>query len=132
MQYQVVLATILGTLLFPFGLAFAVEPEVVRIRMLADEQGELAEVQLNGEAIGPSEDGKRTRLDVLTSRIRALVQDDKGRPRETEFEVELEYPPALKYQYVIDVIRSISGYRTKNGEVVILVKRIKFVPFKVK
>jgi hypothetical protein len=132
MQYQVVLAAIFGTLLFPLCLAFAVEPQVVRIRMLADEQGELAEIKLSGEAIEPSDDGKRTRLDVLTSRIRALVEEDKGRPRETEFEAELEYPPALKYQHVVDVIRAISGYRTKSGEVVILVKRIKFVPFKAK
>lgn len=94
-------------------------PIVVRLR--ANENGELAAVQLNAKTLG-----QQYVFEQLRAEIRAIIGDERG-PGIAEPEVELDCDYDLKYKYVIDAITAVSGYRISGtDEVKRLIEKIRF------
>ena len=125
MRHTFLMTILLGVFVIGSPPVRAEEPHVIRISMTADAEGGLAELALDGDTIARPKDGKRTRLDVLHSRIRSLDERSMGR---RDFEAELRCDKNLQYRHVIEVITAISGYRANPSDkkVVVLIEKIKF------
>jgi biopolymer transport protein ExbD len=105
------------------------EPTVppMKIRMTADGAGKLSSLKLN-EAVFPAGDAG---FDGIRSKISKIITDaggaGPGGVRETA-EVELDCDFNLKYEYVIQAITAVSGYKQADGTLVRLVEKVKFSP----
>ncbi|MBX3424477.1 MAG: biopolymer transporter ExbD [Pirellulales bacterium] len=99
------------------------ETPVIRVRLRAGENRELAGVELGDAAItGENPFGQ------LQARIRAMIDDSAG-PGSTDQEVELDCDYDLKYRYVINAITAISGYfEPGQKEPIKLIERVRFAP----
>ena len=100
------------------------ETPLIRVRLRAGENRELASVQLGDRRMEST-----TPFFELQQEIRGLVGDDAG-PSSSDQEVEIEADYDLKYRYVINAITAITGYTDANGEQHKLVERIRFAPVK--
>jgi biopolymer transport protein ExbD len=93
----------------------------LKLRMTADDQGELAAMALNDQPL----EG----FAALQERIIGLVGFDAGPiDMAAAAEVELDCDPQLKYRFVIQAISSLSGYITPDRRTVRLIEKIKFAP----
>jgi biopolymer transport protein ExbD len=100
----------------------ASETPLMKVRLRAGPDGELAGIQLNDLVIeGPAPFGQ------LHAKIRALVGDDAG-PGTSEQEVEIDADYDLKYQYTINAITAITGYHDDEGQEHKLVEKVRFAP----
>jgi len=94
----------------------------MKLRMQAGPDGQLARMQLNEQSFG-------TDFQQLHTYILDLVGSDAGPDAAMEgAEVELDCDYQLHYEYVIEAITAVSGYRTEDDEIVKLIERIKFSP----
>lgn len=108
----------------PLGAAAAAAPDEeqippIRIRLTAGEAG-LGSIAMNGTPVGSFEE--------LQERVIALVGLDSG-PNSIadKTEVELDCDFQLPYEYVVNAITAVSG-TVQDGQIIELVKKIKFAP----
>lgn len=85
----------------------------------ADEDGNLAGIQLNGNPIGSL---KEVRDEIMANMPAAPSADESGP------EVELDCSPNLKYGHTVEAITAVSGWVNERGDVVKLIEKIKFAP----
>jgi biopolymer transport protein ExbD len=92
----------------------------VRVTLSAGPDGSLAGIAMNGQPVGNFEE--------LRKRILALVGTDSGPNSLAErTEVELDCDYGLKYVNVVRAITAVSG-KVQDGQIVELIKKIKFTP----
>jgi len=109
----------------PLGVAAAATPDdqqvpPVRVKLSAGLDGALAGIAMNGQPVGDFED--------LRKRIISLVGTDSGPNSLAErTEVELDCDYGLKYVNVVRAITAVSG-KVQDGQIVELIKKIKFTP----
>ena len=109
----------------PIAAAAAAAPDdqqvpPVRVKLSAGPDGGLAGIAMNGTPVADFDD--------LRKRIIGLVGADSGPNSLAEkTEVELDCDYALKYANVVRAITAVSG-RVNNGQVVELIRKIKFTP----
>jgi biopolymer transport protein ExbD len=92
----------------------------IKLRLRADSTGQLAAIELNDNNLG-SDFGQ------LRSRILTLIGDTGGPSGEDGPELEIDTDYNLRYEYVVDAITSVSGYKV-GDEQVKLIQKIKFAP----
>jgi len=95
----------------------------MKVRMTADENGRLSSLKLNEYTFGTDAEG----FDALRRKVSSILSDAGGPSVRETAEVELDCDFDLKYQYVIQAITAVSGYK-QNGELVKLVEKVKFSP----
>jgi len=98
------------------------ETPLLKVRLRADADGELAGVQLNDNQFS----GENPFLQ-LHEEIRSMI-NDAGGPGSTDQEVEIEADYDLKYRYAMNAITAITGEIDDNGEQHKLVERVRFAP----
>lgn len=99
------------------------ETPVLKLRIRADDAGQLAGVELGELSFGNDPDA----FAQLHLHIRSLVADAAGPGAASDQEVELDCDYDLHYQYVMRAITAITGY-IENGQQHKLIERIKFAP----
>ena len=109
----------------PLGVAAAAAPDdqqvpPIRVKLSANPDDALAGITMNGQPVADFEE--------LRKRIVALVGTDTGPNSLAErTEVELDCDYGLKYVNVVRAITSVSG-KVQDGQIVELIKKIKFTP----
>ncbi len=109
----------------PLGVAAAAAPDdqqvpPVRVKLTAGVDGSLAGIAMNGQPVADFEE--------LRKRIIGLVGTDTGPNSLAErTEVELDCDYGLKYVNVVRAITAVSG-KVQDGQIVELIKKIKFTP----
>lgn len=109
----------------PLGAAAAAAPDdqqvpPVRVRLTANADGSLAGIAMNGTTVSDFEE--------LRKRVIGLVGTDTGPNSLAEkTEVELDCDYSLKYVNVVRAITAVSG-KVQDGQIVELIKKIKFTP----
>ncbi|NBW95371.1 MAG: biopolymer transporter ExbD [Planctomycetia bacterium] len=109
----------------PLGVAAAAAPDdqqvpPVRVKLAAGPDGSLASISMNGAPVADFED--------LRKRILGIVGTDTGPNSLAErTEVELDCDYGLKYVNVVRAITAVSG-KVQDGQIVELIKKIKFTP----
>jgi biopolymer transport protein ExbD len=109
----------------PLGAAAAAAPDdqqvpPVRVKLSAGADGSLASIAMNGTPVADFEE--------LRKRVIGLVGTDTGPNSLAErTEVELDCDYALKYVNVVRAITAVSG-KVQDGQIVELIKKIKFTP----
>ena len=102
-------------------------PPPMKVRMTADGSGRLNGLKLNETTFTANKAG----FEGVQSRISKILTDaggsGPGSVQETA-EVELDCDFNLKYEYVIQAITAVSGYKDAGGNVVKLVEKVKFSP----
>ena len=109
----------------PLGVAAAAaapddQQVVVRVKLSAGPDGGLAGITMEGKAVGDFEE--------LRKRILEIVGTDSGPnsiAERTEVEFDCDY--GLKYVNVVRAITAVSG-KVQDGQIVELIKKIKFTP----
>jgi biopolymer transport protein ExbD len=92
----------------------------VRVKLSAGPDGSLAGIAMNGTPV--------TDFDELRKRVLSLVGTDTGPNSLAErTEVELDCDYGLKYANVVRAITAVSG-KVQDGQIVELIKKIKFTP----
>ncbi|TWT72762.1 Biopolymer transport protein ExbD/TolR [Posidoniimonas polymericola] len=99
------------------------ETPTLRLRLAANDNGELASVQMGEKSFGNGPDA----FAQLHQYLRSIVQDDGGPGAGDEPEVEIDADYNLRYDYTIRAITAISGY-IENGDPHTLVEKIRFTP----
>jgi biopolymer transport protein ExbD len=94
----------------------------IKLRLRADAEGKLAAIELNENNLGV--DFQKLRGDILaivgtTAGPSPLAEGSKG----PEVEIDTDYN--LQYEYVVDAITAVSGYKV-GDEQVKLIQKIKF------
>lgn len=92
----------------------------MKVRLRADEAGNLVELSLN-DRVFPGAD----RFKQLHAQIAALVGEGS---LAASAEVELDADFRLKYEHVIEAITAVSGSVAADGQIIKLVEKIKFAP----
>lgn len=87
----------------------------VRVKLQAAENGQLSSIQMGNRAVAS--------IDALRAEVQQMLTADT-----TELEVELDCDQHLHYRHVVEAITAVTGYRNENGEVVDLVKKVRFTP----
>ena len=92
----------------------------LRVRLIADAEGQLAGIQFGERALSGFEE--------LTEEILAIIgpETDVGSLAESA-EVELDVDYNLRYEYVVEAITAVSG-RQEGDEIVRMIEKIKFAP----
>jgi biopolymer transport protein ExbD len=92
----------------------------VKIQLLANSNGELAEIRLGNRAIGSFKELRR--------QVRELCNVDRGPAGGGATpEVDIGFDYNLKYAYVMDAVTSISGYVADDKRTVIrMIDKIRF------
>jgi len=90
----------------------------LKLRMRADERGQLTSISLNEINLGQDFDALRENVVSLIGTSTPIDGDDGP-----EIEIDTDYN--LRYEYVINAITAVSGYKVGN-EVVKLIEKIKF------
>ena len=93
----------------------------ITIRLKATGSGGLANIQFGNRSLGG--DFPRLRQSIID-----IVGKDPGPGLLQSTEVELDCDYNLKYEYVVEAITAVSGYRTSDEKVHKLVEKIKFAP----
>lgn len=96
-------------------------PPIV-VRLTANPDGTLKSIYVSEQFV-PS-------FDALRAKVNSIVgAADRGPGAAgTGAEVEFDFDPDLLYEYVIEAITHVSGYRNERGDLVRLVEKIKFKP----
>ena len=92
----------------------------IKVRLRADANGNLADLQLNDRTFAGAD-----RFKQLHNYIAGTVGEGS---LAASAEVELDCDFGLKYEYVIEAITAVSGTATPDGQIVKLVEKIKFAP----
>ena len=92
--------------------------EPVRVRLVADTAGNLADILVGSHRLGP--DPQRLREQVI-----ALVGTAPTEQERENWEAVIDYDYHLKYQYTIDALTAIKGYLS-DDTMVPLIEKIYF------
>lgn len=111
----------------PLGVAAAAAPDdqqvpPIRVKMTAGASGELDQILMNGNPVADFDD--------LRKKVVSIVGTNTGPnslAEKTEVELDCEY--GLDYVNVVRAITAVSG-QVKDGQIVELIKKIKFSPLK--
>lgn len=98
------------------------ELPVFNLRMIADEEGNLAQLQLDSRVF-EGED----RFAKLHATIRGMIDDSGGPGTAEDQEVEINADYELRYDYVMRAITALSGY-LENGQRHQLIEKIRLTP----
>ncbi|HEY6564868.1 MAG TPA: biopolymer transporter ExbD [Pirellulaceae bacterium] len=90
------------------------------LRLVADDQGQLAGIQLNDIGFAT--------FSELHRHILGIVGSDAGPGLGAGAEVELDCDYDLRYAYVMEAITAILGDRQPDGTIVKLIEKIRFAP----
>jgi biopolymer transport protein ExbD len=111
----------------PLGAAAAAAPNdqlvpPISVKMTAAADGRLAGMTMNGSPVRDFDD--------LRNKVVGIVGTDTGPNSLAEnTEVELDCDYGLSYENVVQAITSVSGM-VRDGQIVELIKKIKFTPVK--
>ena len=111
----------------PLGAAAAAAPDdqlvpPIRVKITAAADGRLAGMTMNGSPVRDFAD--------LRTKVVSIVGTDTGPNSLAEnTEVELDCDYGLSYENVVQAITAVSGM-VRDGQVVELIKKIKFTPVK--
>lgn len=94
------------------------------LRLTANSEGDLTGIQLNDKAFNGFDD--------LHNHVIALVGGDQPDSFRESTEIEIDADYQLRYEYVIQAITAVTGYRTPENEIVKLIEKIRFSPPKAK
>ena len=109
----------------PLGAAAAAAPDdqqvpPVRVRLTANGGGSLAGIAMTGAAVADFEELRR--------KVGGLVGTDTGPNSLAEkTEVELDCDYGLRYAETVKAVTAVSGMK-RDGQIVELIKKIKFTP----
>jgi biopolymer transport protein ExbD len=94
----------------------------IKIRLRAGKDGNLAGIQMGKREVGTFQN--------LREQLRQISGMDRGPAAgASNTEVELDFDDNLKYEFVVDAVTAISGYRSDDGHTIVpLIKKIKFAP----
>jgi biopolymer transport protein ExbD len=89
------------------------------LRLSADSAGQLASIRLNERPLSSFQELQQYLIGLL-----------EGGPEEGmgEAEIELDCDYQLKYDYVVAAITAVTGYISREGQIVRLIEQIKFAP----
>lgn len=90
------------------------------LRLTANADGELTSIRLNDRPFAAFDD--------LHNHVIGLVGGDQPDSLRESAEVEIDADYQLRYEYVIEAITAVTGYRTPENEVVKLIEKIRFSP----
>ena len=95
----------------------------IKIRLHAGKDGNLAGIQMGNREIGKS-------YQELREQIRQISGVNRGPDAASSgAEVELDFDYNLKYEFVVDAVTAISGFRSEDGHTIIpMIDKIKFAP----
>jgi len=96
----------------------------LQVRLVADAEGKLAELRINGRQ-SVRERPYQVLQDYVLQKIKSA--SDPAALRD-EWEVELRADYALKYLQVVKAIDAVSGKKNDDGSVTPLLRKIKIVP----
>ena len=102
------------------------ETPLLRVRLRANEDGELTAVQLGDVSLAGE-----APFYQLQSKVRELIGDTAG-PGPTDQEVEIHADFNLKYLYTMNAITAVSGYIDETGQQHKLIERVRFSPLTTK
>jgi len=97
-----------------------VEPQTLKVRLVADPNGNLSKLTLDGVDLGNGDEAYNS----LHAKVRSRIKDAGG-PTDT-LEVEFDADYDLKYNYVIRAVDKISGYRAGGDSVTRLIEKVRF------
>lgn len=95
-------------------------PPEVHVRLVATDSGELAAIQFGRRTLGRD-------FHALRDAVRALTPDPVSAPRTDLPQVRLDCDPALRYEYTMEAVTAVSGYR-HGGRVIPLIAGIQLGP----
>jgi biopolymer transport protein ExbD len=98
------------------------ERPLLRIRLRADEKGELAAVQLGDVSISGD-----APFYQLQSKVREVIGDAAG-PASSDQEAEIDADFNLKYRYTMNAVTAVTGYIDETGQQHKLIERVRFSP----
>ncbi|PHS61081.1 MAG: biopolymer transporter ExbD [Flavobacterium sp.] len=112
----------------PIGQQATESPDVpmppIKVRMIANEDGTLAEIQMNQRELG----NDHLAFDRLNAEIGSLV-GNRDNPFVKEIEVEIDADYNLHYRYSIAAVSACTGYVSpQTGQVIRYVEKVKFAP----
>ncbi len=96
-------------------------PQIIKVGLRCNSNGSLRTIQFGARSLG--RDFGQLRAEIIT-----FVGDDPGEATLELTEVEFDCDYNLRYEYVVDAITAVSGYRNEQGNIVTLVEKIKFTP----
>ena len=91
----------------------------LRLRLSADDRGQLAHIQLNGDACRDWDELRRHIVQLVHPHHSAALSA-------ADWEIELESDASLLYEHVVAAITAVHGYVDEQGRVVPLVQKINF------
>jgi biopolymer transport protein ExbD len=95
----------------------------IKVRLLADDLGNLAQVQLGDNRLG----NDQRAFDRLNSEILKLI-GPPGAARANDVQVEIDADYDLRYEYIIRAVSKCTGRLDSRGNVIRYVEKIKFAP----
>jgi biopolymer transport protein ExbD len=93
--------------------------EPLNVQLIADPNGKLADVRVNGTSLGPNIDA----LHRHTARIAGIEGPSSLR---TDIEVKLDCDPQLRYEYTMAALTAVSAYFDVEGNPATLIERVQF------
>ncbi len=98
----------------------------LKVRLVADDGGELSALQFNGENLGNGEQAfARLNSEVF---LAISTQHAIGPDQQKDLEVEIEPDYNLQYRFIVNAIGACSGRLGPNGVPVRYLSKIKFAP----
>ena len=89
------------------------------VRLTADDEGSLTEIQLNDLRLGTS-------FDALRSRLISIVGFQRGPGSVADLaEVQIDSDYGLRYEYTVAALSAVTGYRADDGSIIPLVEKVK-------
>lgn len=90
------------------------------LKLTSNAEGDLTGIRLNESVFGGFDD--------LHRHVIGLVGGDQPDSFRESAEIEIDADFQLRYEYVIEAITAVTGYRTPENEVVKLIEKIRFSP----
>lgn len=90
------------------------------LKLTSNAEGDLTGIKLNDSAFGGFDD--------LHRHVIGLVGGDEPDSFRESAEIEIDADFQLRYEFVIEAITAVTGYRTPENEVVKLIEKIRFSP----
>jgi len=90
------------------------------LKLTSNAEGDLTGIKLNDNAF--------VGFDDLHRHVIGLVGGDQPDSFRESAEIEIDADFQLRYEYVIEAITAVTGYRTPENEVVKLIEKIRFSP----
>ncbi len=93
----------------------------LKVRLLATSAGHLAGIRINEKELGRS-------IPALNAEIRYICGDVDAPTLRDVLEVEIDADYPLRFEYVVDAMTAVSGYRRPDGRLVRVCEKIEFAP----